>query len=131
MLPAACPHSLRHLRENHSQWSIGFLCGAMWDAFSTIASIGSSSYSHKPRHIRRKRHQINPLKGSMVFVLKAGPKFEVIARNDLGEDCYASPAISHGQIFFRTLGTLYCIGTQQVGDDKGFQTGSASRALQI
>lgn len=46
-----------------------------------------------------------------MFVLKAGPKFELIARNELGEECYASPAISHGRIFIRTLGNLYCIGT--------------------
>ncbi|MCX6878559.1 MAG: PQQ-binding-like beta-propeller repeat protein [Verrucomicrobia bacterium] len=47
-----------------------------------------------------------------MFVLKAGPQFEVIAKNDLGEECYASPAISRGQIFIRTLGNLYCIGTR-------------------
>jgi len=46
------------------------------------------------------------------FVLKANPKFEVIARNDLREECYASPAISRGRIFIRTLSNLYCIGTQ-------------------
>ena len=45
-----------------------------------------------------------------MFVLKAGPKFELVARNDLGEECYASPAISRGQIFIRTLGNLYCLG---------------------
>ena len=45
-----------------------------------------------------------------MFVLKAGPKFELLARNDLGEECYASPAISRGQIFIRTLGNLYCLG---------------------
>jgi outer membrane protein assembly factor BamB len=47
-----------------------------------------------------------------MFVLKAGPKFELIASNDLGEECYASPAISHGRIFIRTLSNLYCIGSQ-------------------
>ncbi len=46
-----------------------------------------------------------------MFVVKAGPQFEVLARNDLGEECYASPAISDGQIFIRTLGNLFCIGT--------------------
>jgi outer membrane protein assembly factor BamB len=46
-----------------------------------------------------------------MFVLKAGPKFELIAKNELGEECYASPAISHGRFFIRTLGNLYCIGT--------------------
>lgn len=47
-----------------------------------------------------------------MFVLDAGPKFKLIARNSLGEECRASPAISQGQIFVRTLNQLYCIGTR-------------------
>ena len=44
------------------------------------------------------------------FVLKAGPKYELIGKNELGEECYASPAISGGQIFVRGVDHLYCIG---------------------
>jgi outer membrane protein assembly factor BamB len=44
------------------------------------------------------------------FVLKAGPPFEVVSKNALGEACYASPAVSHGQLFIRTVKHLYCIG---------------------
>jgi outer membrane protein assembly factor BamB len=50
---------------------------------------------------------------SNTHVVKAAPKFELVATNPLGEEkesCYASPAISRGQIFIRTLGNLYCIG---------------------
>jgi outer membrane protein assembly factor BamB len=43
------------------------------------------------------------------YVLKAGPKFELVSRNDLGEECRASPAIAHGEIFIRALHHLYCI----------------------
>jgi outer membrane protein assembly factor BamB len=46
----------------------------------------------------------------VTWVLKAGPKFEVVSKNPLGDECYASPAIAHGQIFMRTLHNLYCIG---------------------
>jgi hypothetical protein len=46
----------------------------------------------------------------ITYVLKAGPKFAVIARNELKDECYASPAISRGQIFIRTLHYVYCIG---------------------
>jgi outer membrane protein assembly factor BamB len=46
-------------------------------------------------------------------VLKAGPKFQVLAHNPLGEECYASPAISHGQILMRTLRHLWCIGAPE------------------
>jgi outer membrane protein assembly factor BamB len=43
-------------------------------------------------------------------VVRPGPAFDVIAENDLGEECYASPAVSDGRIFFRTAGHLVCIG---------------------
>ena len=46
----------------------------------------------------------------VITVLKAGPTFEVVARNPLGEEIYASPAVSDGQIFLRTLHHLYCVG---------------------
>jgi outer membrane protein assembly factor BamB len=44
------------------------------------------------------------------YVLRAGPKFEVVSRNRLDEECYASPAVAHGQLFIRTLHHLWCIG---------------------
>jgi len=44
------------------------------------------------------------------YVLKAGDKFEVVNVNPLGEECYSSPAISHGQIFIRGDKHLFCIG---------------------
>jgi hypothetical protein len=44
-------------------------------------------------------------------VVKAGPAYEPIARNELGEKTYASPALSGGQIFLRGFRNLYCIGS--------------------
>ncbi len=52
-----------------------------------------------------------PADDGTTYVLKAGSVFEVVSRNELGEECYGSPAISRGQIFLRTLHHLYCIGT--------------------
>ena len=46
----------------------------------------------------------------LTTVFKAGPKFEVLAENNLNDYCLSSPAISNGQIFIRTAGHLYCIG---------------------
>ena len=43
-------------------------------------------------------------------VLRPGPKFDVISRNELGEKISASPAISQGQIFLRSDNYLFCIG---------------------
>ncbi len=44
-------------------------------------------------------------------VIKAGPKFERLAQNDIEEKTFASPAISRGQIFLRGEKHLFCIGT--------------------
>jgi outer membrane protein assembly factor BamB len=45
-------------------------------------------------------------------VLKSGPEFEILAKNDLAEDCFASPAVCGGQLFLRSTSHLYCIGTK-------------------
>jgi len=49
----------------------------------------------------------------LTTVVKAGPKFEVLAENPLNDYCLSSPAISNGRIFIRTEHNLYCIGKQQ------------------
>ncbi len=46
----------------------------------------------------------------VMHVVRAGPKYELVARNELGEKTYASPALSDGQIFLRSFKNLYCIG---------------------
>jgi outer membrane protein assembly factor BamB len=43
------------------------------------------------------------------YMLKAGPKHEVLRTNSLGENVYASPAIADGKIFIRGEQNLYCI----------------------
>ena len=45
-----------------------------------------------------------------VFVVRAGPEFEVIAENDLGETCMSTPAVSEGRLFFRTRHHVVAIG---------------------
>ena len=45
-------------------------------------------------------------------VIKPRPNFDLIAQNELGEPCFASPAISHGEIFLRGDKHLYCVGTK-------------------
>jgi outer membrane protein assembly factor BamB len=46
----------------------------------------------------------------LMRVVKPGPEFQLIAQNELGEKCFASPAISRGRLFIRTEKTLFCIG---------------------
>jgi len=43
-------------------------------------------------------------------IIRPGPKFDVVTTNELGEDCYASAAISQGQIYLRAEKHLYAIG---------------------
>lgn len=44
-----------------------------------------------------------------VFVVKAGPNYELLATNPMGEVMMATPAISEGMIFVRTIGHVYGI----------------------
>ena len=43
-------------------------------------------------------------------VVRAGPEFEVLATNCLGEPIWATPAISRGRVYIRTLQHLWAIG---------------------
>jgi len=44
-----------------------------------------------------------------IYVVKAGPKFELLAKNQMGEICMATPAISEGTLYFRTQGHVVAI----------------------
>lgn len=48
----------------------------------------------------------------VVTVLKAGPDFEMVARNAIGERMIASAAISNGKIYLRGKEHLFCIGNE-------------------
>ena len=48
-----------------------------------------------------------------VHVVKAGSKFQILSKNDLGETCMATPAISAGELFFRTRSHLVAITAKQ------------------
>jgi outer membrane protein assembly factor BamB len=49
----------------------------------------------------------------LTSVVQAGPKFAVLAENDLGEYTLSSPAVSDGQLFIRTDKYLYAIGLRR------------------
>ncbi len=48
-----------------------------------------------------------------VIVLAAGDKFEQLARNSLGDDCFATPAVVNGAIVFRTASQLMSVGGEK------------------
>ena len=66
------------------------------------------------------RHHASPvLAGGLAFfindngevnVIKPGVRFDRITQYQLGEPCYASPAISEGQVFLRGFKHIFCIG---------------------
>ena len=45
-----------------------------------------------------------------VFVIRAGPQFELITRNPMGQSLMATPAISQGMMFVRGESDLFAIG---------------------
>jgi outer membrane protein assembly factor BamB len=50
-----------------------------------------------------------------VFVLKAGNKYEMLAKNEMGEVLMATPAISDGMIFVRGQHNLFCVADKANG----------------
>ena len=47
-----------------------------------------------------------------MFVVKAGPAYELLAKNPIGEVIMATPAISDGLLIFRGLMHIYAIKAQ-------------------
>jgi outer membrane protein assembly factor BamB len=56
-------------------------------------------------------------KGEMT-VIEASPHFKIISRNTLGEKCFASPAISNGDMLIRGEKHLYAISQASGSTDK-------------
>ena len=48
-------------------------------------------------------------------VIDASREYKIVAENEIGERCQASPAFSNGQIFLRTDKHLFCIGAVAKG----------------
>jgi outer membrane protein assembly factor BamB len=44
-----------------------------------------------------------------IHVVKAGPKYELVSSNQMGESLMATPALSDGMILIRALHTIFCI----------------------
>jgi outer membrane protein assembly factor BamB len=51
-----------------------------------------------------------------VFVVKAGPKYELLATNPMGEVLMATPSISSGVIIIRGLKDVFAIGQRPAGN---------------
>jgi outer membrane protein assembly factor BamB len=80
------------------------------------AKSGETRYRER---LHSARHRSSPIiAGGYIFVpafdghvsvVKEGPKFELVAQNELGETLTASPAVSNGTIYLRTFDSLWAI----------------------
>lgn len=83
------------------------------------AKTGKRLWMHKlGRHhsaspVRVEGHLLFPDDDGNTWVIKPGPTFELAGKNVLREECYASPAVAHDRLYLRTLGHLWCIGTEK------------------
>lgn len=73
--------------------------------------IAPATYSSSPVLADGKIYMSN--EDGQTVVVRAGPKFEVLAVNQLDGYTLSSPAISDGQIFLRTANWLYCVGNRK------------------
>jgi outer membrane protein assembly factor BamB len=48
-----------------------------------------------------------------VAIVRAGADWKLLAVEDLGEGCYATPALSMGHVFLRTSEALYCFAAKR------------------
>ena len=51
-------------------------------------------------------------RNGFIVVLRDAPEFEVLSKNDLGEEIVATPAIADGRIFVRTRTKIFCIASR-------------------
>jgi outer membrane protein assembly factor BamB len=52
--------------------------------------------------------------GGQVSVLKAAGDWQVLAVNELDDECFATPAIADGRIYIRTRSALYAFGKEKI-----------------
>jgi outer membrane protein assembly factor BamB len=70
--------------------------------------LAVGTYSASPVVADGKVYVVN--EDGLTTVLKAGPKYEVLGENALGDTTLATPAVAGGQLFIRTSKKLYCVG---------------------
>lgn len=70
--------------------------------FTPTASFTSSPFAYNG-------HLFFLSEDGLTYVVKAGPEFEIVGRNKLGELCMSCPAISGERLLIRTAGRLYCM----------------------
>jgi hypothetical protein len=97
----------------------GFACCVGADRGEIVwrERLGGGKYSASPVAADGKLYFAS--ESGRVTVVRTGPRFEVLARNDVGELVVASPALSGGCLLLRGERRLYCIGAPaRPGEDR-------------
>jgi outer membrane protein assembly factor BamB len=84
------------VKTGEDLWNTERVSGASW---SSLVSVAGRLY-------------INTMKGD-TLVLSASPKYELLARNSLGERVLSSIAVAEDELFIRTYEHLWCIGARK------------------
>jgi outer membrane protein assembly factor BamB len=95
-----------------------YLCRENGAIYCLDAASGEIRYKDKRPH--SDRHRASPVLADgklyctahdgTVSVVKAGPQYELLATNTLGEPMSASPVIVGGRVYLRTFEAIYAIG---------------------
>ena len=85
--------------------------------------VVNSHYADQRTHVAK--HRASPVyadgkiyltaQDGTFSVVKAGPKYELVASNTLPDEFNASPVIADGRIYLRGFKTLYAIGSRPAG----------------
>jgi outer membrane protein assembly factor BamB len=96
-----------------------YLVGESGSLTCIDAKTGETKYEQK---LRQFRHRASPVyadgkvfataRDGVTYVVKAGPTFELLATNRLGEDVTASPVILDGRVYIRGFKNLYAVGAK-------------------
>ena len=98
--------------------------GCFWSSKGGIASCFDAKHGAPVYMLKRinnfGNYYASPIAGDgkifvagengFIVVLADSPKLEVLAKNDMGDTCIATPAIADGRLYVRTKESLYCIG---------------------
>lgn len=76
---------------------------------------GRDSFLASPSLVGDKLYLLTE-KGVMI-IAEVLPKYKELARCELGEECYASPAFVDGRIYIRAAENLYCIGKEETAQE--------------
>jgi outer membrane protein assembly factor BamB len=94
-----------------------YLCRENGNVICLDAKTGEEHYQ---KATTRDRHRASPVfaadkiyttaRKGIITVVKAGPEFEILSKNDMVESISSSPVVANGRIYIRTFEALYAIG---------------------